>query len=46
VIGGNQQARGVLKGVSGSIMGKKLKIILEQIPKSTPTVFEWTGEIH
>ncbi|MGB2906775.1 MAG: hypothetical protein WBB73_06730 [Candidatus Aminicenantaceae bacterium] len=46
VIGGNQQARGVLKGVSGSIMGKKFKIILEQIPGSSPSVFDWTGEIH
>jgi hypothetical protein len=45
-VGGQQIVRAVAKGMSGDIAGKKLKMMLVSQLGSSPTVFDFTGEIH
>ncbi len=46
VVGGQQFVSAVAKGMGGTIDGKKLKMTLVQQPGSSPSVFDFTGEIH
>lgn len=45
-VGGQQIVRAVAKGISGSIAGKKLKMMLVSQLGTSPTVFDFNGEIH
>ena len=46
IVSGQQIVRAVAKGIGGTIDGKKLKMTLISQPGVSPSVFDYTGEIH